>query len=174
MLMIAAAAWAAFSAPASAADILTVQPITVGDEKAVFATVESANVVPARARIGGTVARLAVTYGDHVERGQTLAAIGDEKLILQMKSLDAQIAALDAQLAQAHRQLLDGLPQLVRAEAAPGPVALEAHVVRLLEAVDGVVEDVAQGSDRHHRPPRDADAPRRNRSTTGSARLPTS
>jgi RND family efflux transporter MFP subunit len=72
----------------------------VGDEKAVFATVESANVVPARARIGGTVARLAVTYGDHVERGQTVATIGDEKLILQMKSLDAQIAGLDAQLAQ--------------------------------------------------------------------------
>ncbi|MEZ5890396.1 MAG: hypothetical protein R3D52_09155 [Xanthobacteraceae bacterium] len=31
-----------------------------------FATVESANVVPARARIGGTVARLAVTYGDRL------------------------------------------------------------------------------------------------------------
>ena len=30
----------------------------VADEKAVFATVESANVVPARARIGGTVAEL--------------------------------------------------------------------------------------------------------------------
>jgi RND family efflux transporter MFP subunit len=77
----------------------------VGDEKAVFATVESANVVPARARIGGTVARLAVTYGDHVARGQTVATIGDEKLILQMKSLDAQIAALDAQLAQAQTDL---------------------------------------------------------------------
>lgn len=105
MLMIAAATWAALAASASAADIFTVQPTTVGDEKAVFATVESANVVPARARIGGTVARLEVTYGDHVERGQTLAAIGDEKLILQMKSLDAQIAALDAQLAQAQTDL---------------------------------------------------------------------
>ena len=51
------------------------------------------------------MARLAVTYGDHVERGQTLATIGDEKLILQMKSLDAQIAALDAQLAQAQTDL---------------------------------------------------------------------
>ena len=29
----------------------------LADEKAVFATVESRNVVPARARIGGTVAR---------------------------------------------------------------------------------------------------------------------
>ena len=36
----------------------------LGDEKAVFATVESANVVPARARIGGTVVQLAVRQGD--------------------------------------------------------------------------------------------------------------
>jgi RND family efflux transporter MFP subunit len=104
-LMIVAAASAALSAPASAADVFTVKPTTIGDEKAVFATVESANVVPARARIGGTVARLAVAYGDRVERGQTLATIGDEKLILQMKSLDAQIGALDAQLAQAQTDL---------------------------------------------------------------------
>ena len=101
MLMIVAAAWAAISAPAWAADVFTVKPTTVGDEKAVFATVESANVVPARARIGGTVARLAVTYGDHVERGQTLATIGDEKLILQMKSLDAQIAQAQTDLDRA-------------------------------------------------------------------------
>ncbi len=104
-LTIAAAVWMALSAPAAANDGFTVAPVMVGDEKAVFATVESANVVPARARIGGTVARLAVTYGDHVERGQTVATIGDEKLILQMKSLDAQIAGIDAQLAQAQTDL---------------------------------------------------------------------
>jgi RND family efflux transporter MFP subunit len=90
---------------AAAADAFVVAPTMVSDEKAVFATVESANVVPARARIGGTVARLAVTYGDHVERGATVATIGDEKLILQMKSLDAQIAGIDAQLSQAQTDL---------------------------------------------------------------------
>ena len=70
------------------------------DEKAVFATVESRRVVPARTRIGGTVAALAVKEGDHVELGQVIATVGDEKLALQMKSLDAQIAGLEAQLSQ--------------------------------------------------------------------------
>jgi len=86
---------------ALAADALVVAPVKVSDEKAVFATVESTNVIPARARIGGTVAQLSVKEGDRVERGQVVATVGDEKLILQMKSLDAQIAALEAQLAQA-------------------------------------------------------------------------
>ena len=42
---------------AFAQETFTVAPKAVADEKAVFATVESANVVPARARIGGTVCR---------------------------------------------------------------------------------------------------------------------
>jgi len=90
---------------ALAADTFTVEPKTVADEKAVFATVESANVVPARARIGGTVAELAVKEGDAVKQGQMIATVGDEKLALQMKSLDAQIAGLEAQVAQAQTDL---------------------------------------------------------------------
>lgn len=103
--VVAAAVLAAFVAQSAAAETLTVAPVTVGDDKAVFATVESANVVPARARIGGTLAELAVKYGDRVERGATLATVGDDKLILQMGSLDAQIAGLDAQLAQTQLDL---------------------------------------------------------------------
>ncbi len=75
------------------------------DEKAVFATVESPNVVPARARIGGTVASLAVHQGDVVTPGQVIAVVGDEKLLLQINSLDAQIAGLQSQLAQARTDL---------------------------------------------------------------------
>jgi RND family efflux transporter MFP subunit len=86
---------------ANGAEQFAVAPSTVADEKAVFATVESARIVPARARIGGTVAELAVKDGDRVERGQVLATVGDEKLVLQLKSLDAQIAGLDAQVKQA-------------------------------------------------------------------------
>jgi RND family efflux transporter MFP subunit len=82
-----------------------VAPKPVADEKAVFATVESANVVPARARIGGTVVDLAVKEGDGVKQGQVVATIGDEKLVLQMKSLDAQIAGLEAQFSQAQADL---------------------------------------------------------------------
>ena len=83
----------------------TVAPKQVADEKAVFATVESANIVPARARIGGTVAELNVKEGDEVKEGQVVATVGDEKLVLQLKSLDAQIAGLDAQLTQAKTDL---------------------------------------------------------------------
>jgi RND family efflux transporter MFP subunit len=83
------------------AENLTVASRSVADEKAVFATVESVSVVPARGRIGGTIVQLNVREGDPVARGQTIAAIGDEKLALQMKSLDAQIDALQAQSSQA-------------------------------------------------------------------------
>lgn len=83
----------------------TVTPQMVADEKAVFATVESANVVPARARIGGTVAELSVKDGDEVKQNQVVAIVGDEKLVLQMTSLDAQIAGLKAQFSQAETDL---------------------------------------------------------------------
>jgi RND family efflux transporter MFP subunit len=102
-----AAIWLALAAlgPASAEDVFVVMPQTVPDQKAVFATVESRRIVPARARIGGTVAELDVKEGDHVELGQVVASVGDEKIALQMKSLDAQIAGLEAQLAQAKTDL---------------------------------------------------------------------
>jgi RND family efflux transporter MFP subunit len=89
-------------APVSAgAETLTVVQRMVADEKAVFATVESISVVPARSRIGGTVAQLNVREGDAVMRGQAIAVVGDEKLVLQLRSLDAQIQALQAQADQA-------------------------------------------------------------------------
>jgi len=99
----AIAALAAFIASGSLvrAETLTVQAKSVADEKAVFATVESISVVPARGRIGGIIVQLNVREGDPVTSGQTIAAIGDEKLALQMKSLDAQIEALKAQADQA-------------------------------------------------------------------------
>ena len=91
----------AFAAPVAAAETLTVASRAVTDEKAVFATVESISVVPARGRIGGVVVQLNVREGDSVTSGQAIAAIGDEKLALQMKALDAQIDALQAQSSQA-------------------------------------------------------------------------
>lgn len=95
----------ALTFPVRAEDTFLVAPAMVADQKAVFATVESRRIVPARARIGGTIASLAVREGDHVEEGALLATVGDEKLALQMKSLDAQIAGLQAQLAQARIEL---------------------------------------------------------------------
>ena len=102
---LALVAQAALAQKSMAQETFVVAPKTVGDEKVVFATVESANIVPARARIGGTVAELAVQIGDAVKQGQVLATIADEKLLLQMKSLDAQIAGLEAQFAQTQTDL---------------------------------------------------------------------
>ncbi len=100
-LLCLGAVLAALAVPARAQSTFTVALRPLADEKAVFATVESQNVVPARARIGGTIAELAVRDGDEVTQGQTIALVGDEKLQLQIHSLDAQIAGLRSQLAQA-------------------------------------------------------------------------
>src|ERR1700690_1789257 len=106
--ILVATALTLFAQAALAEQTFVVAPKTVADEKAVFATVESTNVVPARARIGGTVVNLAVKEGDGVKQGQILATVGDEKLALQMKSLDAQIAGLESQLAQTQTDLTRG------------------------------------------------------------------
>src|ERR1700739_4933071 len=104
-VLVIAAIGIASLCPALADEALVVAPVRIPDQKAVFATVESRRVVPARARIGGTVAELVVKEGDHVELGQVVVTVGDEKIALQMKSLDAQIAGLEAALAQTKTDL---------------------------------------------------------------------
>jgi RND family efflux transporter MFP subunit len=94
-----------FASPARAQDTFVVAAKPTADEKAVFATVEAVNIVPARARIGGTVVQLAVQKGDAVTQNQVVATVADEKMALQIKSLDAQIAALEAQVAKAKTDL---------------------------------------------------------------------
>jgi RND family efflux transporter MFP subunit len=85
--------------------IFTVRRDSIADQKAVFATVESPYVVPARTRIGGTVASLSVRQGDLVTPGQVIAVVADEKLLLQINSLDAEIHGLQSTLAQAQSNL---------------------------------------------------------------------
>lgn len=97
-----AALLALAAAPAVAQDeTLTVEFTDVVDWKAVFATVESQNVTPARTRIGGIVARLAVDEGDRVEAGQLVAIVTDEKLGLQETGATAEVRALEAARANA-------------------------------------------------------------------------
>lgn len=93
-------------AASGAASGFTVERVSLADQKAVFATVESLDVVPARVRIGGTVGLLAVKAGDRVAPGQVLAVVADDKLLLQIASIDAQIAGLRASLAQAQADLV--------------------------------------------------------------------
>jgi len=98
----------------------------IADEKAAFATVESLNVVPARARIGGTVATLTVRDGDGVQQGQVIAVVGDPKLALQMAALDAQIAGAQSQLAQAQSDL-SRAEKLFRQGSGPRVTLDQAH-----------------------------------------------
>jgi RND family efflux transporter MFP subunit len=106
-----------FGQHALAEETFVVSPKQVADEKAVFATVESADIVPARARINGTVTELSVKEGDAVREGQVVATIVDEKMALQIKSLDAQIAGLEAQFAQAKIDLSRAQELVARAIA---------------------------------------------------------
>jgi RND family efflux transporter MFP subunit len=105
LLSVAGVVLLAATVAAQAETTFTVKLANVADEKAVFATVESPNVVPARGRIGGTVASLSVRQGDVVTQGQVIAVVGDDKLLLQLNSLDAQIVGLQSQLAQAQTDL---------------------------------------------------------------------
>ena len=93
-----------------------VRETIVPDEKSVFATVESAHVVPARVRTGGTIIELKVRQGDHVDQGQVIATVGDQKLALQIKSYAAQVQAAQSQAAQAKLEY-ERAQRLVAAQA---------------------------------------------------------
>ena len=101
----AALAFALWLSPAMAQQGFTVRVAPLSDQKAVFATVESLDMVPARARIGGTAGRLAVKAGDRVAAGQVLAVVADQKLLLQLGALDAQLSGLRSSLEQARADL---------------------------------------------------------------------
>lgn len=92
------------TALAAAAEV----PVTVTerpDLKAVFGQVESRDVVPARARIGGTVTALTVEEGSSVKAGDIIAMVVDDKLALQLGAVDARLKAIQAQLDNAKTEL---------------------------------------------------------------------
>ncbi len=103
-----------------------VQMAQIADEKAVFATIETSNVVAARARVAGTVAELEVKQGDAVTQGQVVALVGDPKLALQVHSYEAQVQAAQAQLAQA-RADYDRAQRLKKADAISQSAFDQAH-----------------------------------------------
>lgn len=88
------------SAAAQAAEI-EVKPLPVTETKAVFGKVETRDVVPARARIGGTLISIAVSEGDAVTQGDRIAEVADQKLALQRTAADARIKALASEQANA-------------------------------------------------------------------------
>lgn len=87
---------------------------TIDDRKAVIATVQPVDVLLARARIGGTVGALAVKDGDRVAAGERVALVGDEKLLFQMRAIEARTLSLEAERQQAKIDL-DRAQELRRA-----------------------------------------------------------
>ena len=104
LLLPALLGFVSLTAIAGAAEV----PVIVAerpDLKAVFGQVESRDVVPARARIGGTVTKLTVEEGSAVTAGDVIALVVDDKLALQLGAVDARIKALKAQLDNAKTEL---------------------------------------------------------------------
>jgi RND family efflux transporter MFP subunit len=129
---------------ALAEETFVVTPQSVADEKAVFATVESAKIVPARARIGGTVVQLAVRQGDRVEQDQAVATVSDKKLTLQINALDAQIAGLQAELTKAKADL--GRAQELYSHGTASKVALDTAQTAFDVATDSLKARTAERS----------------------------
>jgi RND family efflux transporter MFP subunit len=94
----------AVALPAAATEFV-VKATTIPEMKAVFGQVESRIVVPARARIEGSVRELHISQGDEVQEGQALAVVVDDKLVLRLNAADAKIEALNSQLENARIQL---------------------------------------------------------------------
>ncbi len=98
----------------AAAETITLATRPIAEWKAVYGRVEARDRIPARARLGGTLASVLVSEGDKVERGQVLAQIVDAKLGFQLTALQAQRASLDAQLKNAETELQRGEDLLAR------------------------------------------------------------
>lgn len=105
-ILVSAAAMLAASAvlPASGAE-QAVKRQQIDDRKAVIATVEPVHELVARARIGGTIAALAVKEGDRVSANDRIAVVVDQKLLLQMQALQSRIQAQQAERDQAQIDL---------------------------------------------------------------------
>ncbi len=82
-----------------------VQAMTVPDMKAVFGQVASRTVVPARARIGGSIREIRISEGKEVKKDEIVALVVDDKLALERSSANAKLKALLSQLDNARTEL---------------------------------------------------------------------
>lgn len=90
------------------AETYKLAPVNVIDWKAVYGRIEARDLVPARARLGGTLTELHVTEGDSVKAGEPLAKIVDDKLNFQLSAIAAQRTSAESQLANAQSELQRG------------------------------------------------------------------
>jgi RND family efflux transporter MFP subunit len=98
---------AATTSPAAPAVVerFTVRELPIADLKPVSATITSRDLAEARARIGGTLVKLAVKEGDVVRRGQLIGLVVDDKIGLQTRAYEAQVGAAEAENARAEAEL---------------------------------------------------------------------
>jgi RND family efflux transporter MFP subunit len=71
-------------------------------------------MVPARARLGGTLETLDVTEGDTVEAGQVVGRVADVSLQFQLEANQSRLEALQSQLTNARAELSRGEELLER------------------------------------------------------------
>jgi RND family efflux transporter MFP subunit len=93
---------------ADAEEAYTVTPLQITDWKSVYGRVEPRRMVPARARLGGTLETLEVTEGDMVEAGEIVGRVVDVSLQFRLEANESQLEALQSQLTNAQTELTRG------------------------------------------------------------------
>jgi RND family efflux transporter MFP subunit len=131
-----------------------VRATTVTEMKAVFGEVESRTVVPARARIGGTIREIRVSEGSEIKEGDVIGVVVDDKIALQLVAADAKIAALKSQLANARTELeraqqlvAQGVATQSRLDAAKTALEVATNQVAAAEAEKAVIAQGAREGD---------------------------
>ncbi|BCM20919.1 efflux RND transporter periplasmic adaptor subunit [Mesorhizobium sp. J8] len=119
-ILLIGTAWPAI--PDARAAEFTVKATTVTEMKAVYGQVESRTVVPARARISGTISEIRVAEGQEVSQGDLIATVVDDKISLQLHAADAKIAALASQLDNARIEMQRAQDLLTKGVAAQSRV----------------------------------------------------
>ena len=117
VLVLVALLMGGIALPAAGAEF-TVRTITIPEMKAVFGQVQSRTVVPARARISGTISEIGVSEGAQVDEGQVVATVVDEKIALEFAAAEARIREVRSQRDNARTEL-DRAEQLFSRGIAP-------------------------------------------------------
>ena len=131
-----------------------VHAITIPEMKAVFGQVESRTVVPARARIGGTIREIRVSEGSEVREGDVIGVVVDDKIALQLAAAVAKIAALKSEFANARTELeraeqlvAQGVATQSRLDAARTALEVATNQVAAAEADKAVIAQGAKEGD---------------------------
>lgn len=128
-----------------------VHATTIPEMKAVYGQVESRTIVPARARIAGTISDIRVAEGSEVRKGDVVAVVVDDKIALQLEAAEAKIGALRSQLAnartdleRAQRLLSRGVTAQSQLDAATMELDVITNQVAAAEADKAVIEQSAR------------------------------